>query len=133
MGLVVLVAFGLLGMHGLTSAGSSHESVGHAPDAVAPAAGHATHAAPGHTTGGAIPGALDHAMGGGAHNPLHAIGQACLWLLAGGALLVFARQLGRVATERLADIRPRRSRARPAWTSLHHPPDPRLATVTLRC
>lgn len=133
MGLVALVALGLLGMHGLTSASSTQESLGHAPEMVALGTDFETHATPDHAMRGANSGALDHAPGSGAYDPLHNLGQACLLLLAGGALVVFARRFGQMATERFASRRPRSPRARSIWSVFHHPPDPRLATVALRC
>lgn len=123
-GAVAVVAFGLLSMHGVAASGTSVEN-----------AGHETHKSL--AVAGDIPlhGDLDHSMQGtpGAHNPLHVLGQACLWLLASGALLVLAHQSPQSRTPRLHTAsRERRDIWLPSST-LDHPPDPRLATVALRC
>lgn len=122
-----MLAIGLLSMHGLAVA-SATSSAG-------------TGVTPGHEGVAAVPIAMatgraaDHTMNdtGGGHDPMHAIGQACLWLLVGSALLLFAHRFGRSLTARLADVRHGRRLERIPWSTFHHPPDPRLATVALRC
>ena len=120
---VVLVAFGLLSMHGLTAGAASSEAEHHGRNTAM--ISDAAMVTPGDGT---------HAMGGadGGHDALHAIGQACLWLIVGGVLLFSLRHFAirLAAVERWDDadrLEP------PRWSTLHHPPDPRFATVALRC
>ncbi len=120
-GVVVLLAVGLLAMHGLTSTSSMVEGPGHEAATVAVATEHG------------LQESLDHTMGGSAHDPFHDIGHACLWLLAGGAFLVVTRRFGSVAIERGVANPSRYPLAWPRWSLLHHPPDSRLATAVLRC
>lgn len=120
--MVALLAIGLLTMHGLTSASSKVEHEGHAGAVQVVVAELGVHGSPDHTTGD-----------GGGHDPLHDIGDACLWLLVGSALFFALRRFGSGAIRRGA------STPKPcpfSWVSrspLHHPPDSALATVVLRC
>lgn len=119
-GVVALLAVGLLTMHGLTAAGSTVEEPGHGTESVAVTTGHGVHAS------------LDHTMGGSGHDVLHDIGHACLWLLAGSALLVAARRMGATTITRVASTRDLRPSAWVRGFPLLHPPNAELATVVLR-
>lgn len=122
-GVVVLLALGLLTMHGLTSSPASTSAAHHGHDAVVSMdAGQGTSTGAGHATSSTD----------GGHGALHAVGQACLWLIMGGALLFFLRR----ALTLLVQITRRDDggRLEPSPGSLlRRPPDPRLATVALRC
>lgn len=122
-GVVVLLALGLLTMHGLASSPESGSATHHGHDAVVSmAAGEGTSTGAGHATSSTD----------GGHGALHAVGQACLWLIMGGALLFFLRR----ALTLLVQITRRDDggRLEPSPRSLlRRPPDPRLATVALRC
>jgi hypothetical protein len=119
-GVVALLAVGLLTMHGLASASSRVGHDGHVAATEAVAAEHGVHAS------------LDQTMGGGGHDLLHDVGHACLWLLAGSALLFSARRLGSVAIRRGASTSDPRALAWAGRSPLHRPPDS-MATVVLRC
>lgn len=125
---VIMVAFGLLSMHGLTG-GSTGAAPHHGLDAAMVV----------HTTT-----ASDHAddmvasehrgvrSADGGNNASHAIGEACLWLIVGGALLFFLRRVGtRVVQLTRGDDEDRLEP--PRWSVLRRPPDLHLATVALRC
>ena len=123
-GLAVVLALGLLSMHGLAAAsttgagnGGGHELATAMPGELA--------------TAGAVGHEMDGTIGG--LDPLHAIGQACLWMLVGGALLFLGRRFARSLTTRRIDGPHARRLERTLWSTFHHPPEPRLATVTLRC
>jgi len=115
----LFLTVGLLAMHGLTSAGPAGEHSGPAIETTA-------------ASSSEVHRSMDHSMGHGRHHPFHDIGEACLWLLAGGALLVVARHIRRAGTH-FAEIASRDPIARPPLSPQHHPPDPRLATIALRC
>lgn len=123
-GAVALIALGLLSMHGLAAADAPVESVGHG-----------THGPAAVATDFPMHGDLGQATEstGGDHDPLHALGQTCLWLMAGGALLFLARSFPQPRMARLPDSSRNRGPIRTPWSTLDRPPDPRLATVALRC
>jgi len=126
--IVIVVAFGLLSMHGLTT-GSTGTASHHGID-TAMLVHTATLADHAEDTVSSDGDSVRSTQRG--HNDMHAIGEACLWLIVGGALLFFLR---RVAT-RLVEFTHRHDQQRlepPRWATLPRPPDPHVATVALRC
>ncbi len=126
-GIVVIIALGLVSMHGLAAASPvavRANARAHGHDASAAVAGH-----PAATTDAAHTSSTT----GDEHDPLHALGQSCIWLLAGGALLFTRRRLAQGLTAHLAAISQGLRLRRPSWATFDHPPDRRLATVIQRC
>jgi hypothetical protein len=113
--LVVALAIGVLSMHGLSTAdgGSAHAPMAVVIDGLAGESHHESE--------------TDHA-------PLHAIGELCLWLIVGGAIVaVGARSLRllhrRALLEYSHPVDWRATPPRPAGRS----PDAQLIGVALRC
>lgn len=118
-GLVVLIAIGALSMHGLATASAS-EPTGEAPTVAAGTA--LTHTNSGHDT-----------EGEGSHGTMHAIGQLCLWLVAGGATLIAGRTMRRIVVAFLRDTLHNATRPPAPPVPAGRSPDPALAMVALRC
>jgi hypothetical protein len=123
-GLVTVLTLGVLSMHGLGTGVTDHRVDSTATTAVDAMLGMDPH------TGGGDHGAEGHQDRG--HGPMHAIGQVCLWLIAGGALFVVTRALARPrGTSAQAAGHPDRAATPPA--PVGRSPNPPLAMVPLRC